>query len=269
MSQRAIIFAFLGILLAAGTAAAQEQPRSPALQIFEKAGGTVEFIGTAHGLDGWIVKDAKGEVTTTVYTTADGALLEGMLFGADGISETSKQLTEYRKRTAGASQAAAPGAAEASSSKSEKLYAETEAASWVAIGDKAAPYLYVFINVTCSHCLEFWRDLEPHVKAGKLQVRLVPYGNVAENRDGGAALLSTENPAEAWAAHVNGDKMALDKSRIKEDSYQKIDANTALVKEWRLKGPPFSLYRRPADGILTAIEGRPENMMLLLAEFIK
>jgi len=261
-------------LLSAMTAFAQEASssapetlRSPVLKQYEAAGGTVDFIGSAHGLDGWVVKDAKGDVKTTVYTTQDGAMVSGMMFSSEGDNETAKQLEAYHQRITG-SQAAAPGA-DKSSSKSEKLYAEVEKAGWVALGNAAAPYIYVFLNVNCDHCQNFWKDLENAVNEGKLQVRIVPYGKNPENRDGGAALLSVEDPQKAWISYVSGDKSALGKEKVKDENYLKIDANTALVDTWQLSGPPFTLYRRPADGVLTAIVGRPDNIMLLLSEFIK
>lgn len=241
--------------------------RSPALKQYEDAGGSVDFIGTAHGLDGWVVKDAKGEVKTTVYTTQDGAMVSGLLFSAEGANETATQLEAYHQRITG-SQAAVPGA-EKSTSKSEKLYAEVEKAAWVSLGNPTAPYLYIFMNVDCDHCQDFWKDLENTVNEGKLQVRLVPYGEKPDNRDGGAALLSVDEPQKVWIAYLSGDKSALGKDKAKDEGYKKLDANTAMVKEWKLGGPPFTLYRRPADGALTAIVGRPDNVMLLLAEFIK
>ena len=161
-----VIPLLLGILLSAASAPAQDSLRSPALKKFEDAGGTVDFIGTAHGLDGWIVKNAQGEVKTTVYTTQDGAMVSGMLFSPDGIDETAKQLEDYHRRITG-SQDAAPGAKDSSSSKSEKLYAEVEKAGWVGLGKSDAPYLYVFMNVNCDHCQDFWKDLETTVKEGK------------------------------------------------------------------------------------------------------
>jgi protein-disulfide isomerase len=257
------------LLAATGLACAQETLRSPALKQFEAAGGSVDFIGSAHGLDGWVVKDDKGVVKTTVYTTQDGAMVAaGMLFSADGATnETTQQLQAYHQRISGA-QTAAPGA-DASSSKSEKLYAQAEKAGWVALGNSSAPYIYMFMNVSCDHCQDFWKELYGAVEGGKLQVRLVPYGKTDINRDGGAALLSSDNPLKSWTDYVSGDKTALGKDKAKDDGYHKIDANTALVADWKLPGPPFTLYRRPADGVLTAVVGRPENAMLLLAEFIK
>jgi hypothetical protein len=252
----------------AGIAIAAESLRSPSLQQFEAAGGTVDFIGSSHGLDGWVLKDPDGKVKQTVYTTQDGALIAGMLFSSEGDNETKTQLEAYHARTAKGAQEAAPGA-DKSSSKAEKLYAEVEKAAWVGLGNPKAPYLYVFMNVTCDHCQAFWKDLESAVKGGSIQVRFVPYGKTDENRDGGAALLSAADPEAAWEAFVGGDKSALGKDKIKDDAYAKIDANTNLINTWKVGGPPFTLYRRPGDGILTAVVGRPENPMLLMAEFIK
>ena len=254
------------LLMTAQVCFAQVVERNPILRNLEAGGSKVEFIGNAYGLDGWIVVNPNGGVQY-VYTTPEGALMTGMLFAPDGTPETIKQIKAYRQRATG-SQAAMPGA-ENSSSKSEKLYAEVEKANWVSIGESDAPYLYVFVNVGCGLCHSFWKDLDAAVASGKLQVRLVPYGAMELNRDGAAALLSVERPDEAWRDYVAGDQWALGKDKIKDGAYSKVDANTVINKNWKLSGPPFTLYRRPASGVVTALVGRPENTMLLLAEFLK
>jgi hypothetical protein len=235
------------------------------LKRFREAGGTIEFLGHAYGTDGWLVTNPKGGVQY-VYTLPDGAMVIGMLFAPDGTMETISQLKAYKERAAG-SQTAAPGA-EKAASKSERLYAEAENASWIRIGDTSAPYLYMFMNVSCDHCQEYWKDLALPVKAGKLQIRMIPFGATDANRDGGAALLSAEHPDAAWEAYIGGDTAVLGKNRVRDGTYFKVDANTALAKTWRL-APPFTLYRRPADGSIQAIVGRPENTMLVEAEFLK
>jgi len=68
---------------------------------------------------------------------------------------------------------------------------------------------------------------------------------------------------------IDGQMKALGKDKIKDGAYSKVDANTVINKNWKLSGPPFTLYRRPASGVVTALVGRPENTMLLLAEFLK
>lgn len=255
-----------GLLFSPHLSFAQKTERHPILQKFETEGAKVEFLGNAYGMDGWVVIHPKGGVQY-VYVTPEGGLLIGMLFAPDGALETMKQVRAYKERAEGV-QTATPGA-DKSSLKSEKLYAEAEKSGWVAIGDKSAPYMYIFINVSCDSCQKFLKELDNAVKAGKLQLRLVPYGAVEINRDGAAALLSAEDPYESWQAYVSGDRAALDKNKIKGDAYAKIDANTDMVRNWKLAGPPFTLYRRPADGIITAVIGQPDNIMLLQAEFLK
>lgn len=255
-----------GLFFATSASFAQKTEQHPVLQKFEAEGGKVDFLGHAYGMEGWIVFNPKGGVHY-VYTTPDGALLKGMLFAPDGTLETAKQIKAYKERTEGVL-ASVPGA-DKSSLKSEKFYAETEQSGWVGLGSTTAPYIYVFINVNCDHCLAFLKEIDSAVTGGKIQVRLVPYGAVEANRDGGAALLSAEHPDIVWPAYLAGDKTVLAKDKIKPEAYLKVDANTKLVKDWKLSGPPFTLYRRPADGVVTAIAGRPENTMLLLSEFLK
>lgn len=255
-----------GLLLTASLSFAQKTERNPLLQKFEDDGGRIEFLGNAYGLAGWLAINAKGDVQY-IYTTPEGALLKGLLFAPDGTLETKKQLKAYKRRAEG-SQAAAPGG-ENPVLKSEKLYAAAEKTNWISIGDGNAPYLYVFVNVNCDHCREFWKDLDGPVKAGKIQVRLIPYGSLEENRNGAAALLSVEHPDDVWPAYAAGDKTVLGKDKIKDGAYLKVEANNAMTKNWKLPGPPFSLYRRPADGAVRVIVGQPENTMLFLSEFLK
>lgn len=261
MLQKLLPFALVAVVLLTSAASfAQPQAKPNALlQKMEADGARIDFLGQAYGLDGWMVTDPKAG-TQYMYTTAEGALVAGMLFAPDGRLETMRQLRAYKEK--------ADAAAEKLPSKAEKFYAAVEKAHWVALGENTAPYLYVFVNVGCAHCLDFWKDIESGVRGGSLQVRLVPYGAQEVNRDGAAALLSAERPDEAWQAYARGDVTALGKDKIKDGFYAKVDENTALARDWKLPAPPFTLYRRPADGIVTAIAGRPENKMLLPAEML-
>ncbi|MCK5556657.1 MAG: hypothetical protein KAI76_10500 [Alphaproteobacteria bacterium] len=257
-----------GILMTALPSFAQKAGNPALLKQFEAAGGKIDFLGTAYGMDSWIITDKKDEKKVQfAYATPEGALILGMMYAPDGTLETRKQLEALKQRTEG-SQAAAPGA-ENSQLKAEKFYAKTEKANWIAIGDSQAPYLYIFINANCGDCHKYWNDLEDSIKEGKLQVRLVPFGEQLGNRNGGAALLSVENSEEAWRSYIDGNTAALSKDKIKDGAYQKIKENNMLAKNWKEGAAPFTLYRRPGDGILTAIVGRPDNTLLLLTEFLK
>lgn len=257
------IFTVMFLICAPGLAQAAAPDKMPAvLKRFQTEGATVEPLGKSHGLEGWIVTNPKGEAHYA-YTTSDGAVLVGMLFAPDGTMETAQQILAYQEKKGLARGEPPP------MPKAEQLYTALEKSGWVALGDKKAPPIYAVINVACDHCKEFWKDIESAVTAGKVQLRLVPYGSVEENRTGGAALLSADDPDKAWRAYMDGDAAALVAEKAAKESYEKLDGNTALTKEWRLPGPPFILYRRPSDSVVTAIAGRPENVALLLSEFTK
>lgn len=252
-------------------AMAQEAPKQPlhqVLQGYQEKGGVVEYMGHSNGLDGWVVINPKGGVQYA-YTNNQGGLVIGMMFDETGNMVTQEQVKAYAARLDG-SQAAAPGADKAGvGSKSEQFYAEMEKRHWVTVGEESAPYMYVMINTTCPHCHEYWEKLQDPIKNGELQVRLVPFGNVKQNRDTGAALLSVDNPAQAWSDFINGDKEALGADKIADGAYDKMDANTQLWADWKLPQAPFTVYRKPDGGDLMVIAGVPENMMRLRSDFLK
>lgn len=250
--------------------APQNELRHPELEKFKNDGGEVEFIGHAYGLDGWLLT-RKDLPPRTAYTTAEGGLVLGQLVNRDGAVETMSQLHALKAKMEG-SQEALPGAEEPKStaSKSERFYALLERrAAWAQAGSNDAPYLYMMMNVNCDHCKEYWKQLEPAVKQGKLQVRLVPFGQAPANRDGGAALLSSADPGAAWSEYIGGKADALAASKIVDGALAAVAANTKLVAEFNVTHTPFTIYRRPDDGKLTVIAGKPANLMLLQAELAK
>jgi hypothetical protein len=248
----------------------QNELRHPELEKFKTDGGEVEFIGHAFGLDGWLLT-RQDLPPRTAYTTAEGGLVLGQLVNRDGEVETMSQLHALKAKMEG-SQEAMPGAEEPKStaSKAERFYAMLERrAAWVQAGKEDAPYLYMMMNVNCDHCQEYWKALQPAVKEGKLQVRLVPFGAQPANRDGGAALLSSSDPGTAWSDYINGNKEALASSKIVDGAIAAIAANSKLLGDFNVPQAPFTIYRRPDDGKLTVIAGKPGNMLLLQAELAR
>jgi len=244
--------------------------RHPEIEKFKKEGGMVEYIGHAFGLDGWLLT-RQDIPPRTAYTTAEGGLVIGSLVNPEGKVETMNQLTALKAKMEG-SQAAQPGAEEPKSgaSKAEHFYATLEKRSaWVQSGPDDAPYLYMLMNVNCDHCKEYWKELEPAVKQGKLQVRFVPFGQAPANREGGAAMMSSSDPGAAWSEYIAGKEGALAKSTIVDGALSAIDSNTALVKQFKVTGTPFTMYRRLDDGKLMVIAGKPSNMMMLRSELAK
>lgn len=235
---------------------------------FEEQGGSVTYIGHAYGLDGWLLTK-EGTSPQTAYTNDQGGLVLGPLVNPEGIVETANQLAAYKAKAEGRSQEALPGADQAKAAPSEKFYAEVEKANWIQVGQDDAPYIYMTMNVTCDHCQKYWKDLQGAIDDGKLQIRLIPFGAVAANREGGAALLSAENPRAAWNAFIAGDKNILAAANAKPGTLEKIDANGQLLNKWKVKDTPFTIYRRLNDGAVTVIAGRPQNALLVMADLIR
>lgn len=257
------ILLFCGLALPATAA----DLRHAELQKFEGQGGTVEFLGHALGLDGWLLINKEG-APSYAYTSKDGGLVVGMLVGPDGNVVTRDQLLAYKARAEGG-QGALPGADKTAISKAEHLYAVVEKSSWVRVGSEDAPYLYMFTNIDCEHCQAFWQDLQGPIKAGKLQVRLVPSGALPVNRDGGAALLSANDPAAAWNAYIEGKTDVLSAKNATKEALAQIDMNTALLKDWNVPVMPFTIYRKTSDGVVTVLMGRPDNMLLVMADLMQ
>lgn len=260
--------AITALVLFTGMPVAAQSIDHPGLKKFIEEGGKVDYLGNLHGLDGWVVSMGEAE-PRTVYTNKQGAMVMGILMSEDGTVETQKQLLNLKNRIEG-SQTAMPGAEKSNGAKVERLYAEIEKANWLKIGAEDAPYIYVIMNVNCDHCQNYWKDLQPQIKAGRVQVRLLPFGKADANRDGGAALLSVADPGAAWLDYIGGKTELLAKDKAVIDKFGDIDANTALVNKWKLQGtPPYTVYRKRSDGKIVAIVGRPKNMMLLQADLLK
>lgn len=281
----------------------------------------VHYLGHSYGLDGWALKGGEdGKTVQYVYTTPEGGLVLGLLFGPEGEIETTSQIrrmlgkmkedklasvtsseknndkldttsNKNAKNTDIDTSQSLKNYREArkkieekyketlknkksvknkkSSKKSEKFYVETEKANWVALGNKNAPYIYIYMNPGCIHCKNYWNDIRNAVDKGNLQVRLIPFGKVDINRHAGAALLSVVDPKAAWDAYVKGNEKALDRSFAKKSAYKKIKKNTELFAKWGLPSSPFTVYHSPESGKIKIISGKPENTLLLLSEFLQ
>lgn len=268
--KRIAVYLFL-VILALGTALPAQAENTPpdVLKRMEDAGAKIDFLGHEYGVDGWRISPKEGNASYA-YTTPEGGVLLGILLDSKGGSVTNRQLKAMKSIREG-SQKALPGAEKSSSAsiRAERLYAEVEKSGWTAAGDITAPYLYLFVNTLCDHCQRLWENLQPSIRSGQLQVRIVPFGRVEENRITGAALLSVDDPAAAWNAYLRGETAALGKDKIKSGMIDKVDANTDLFGTWGMQGPPFTIYRRPADGQIMVVPGVPENIMVVLADLLK
>ncbi len=238
---------------------------------FEKTGGKVIYLGKSYDLDGWLLAKRDGEPHTILYISPAGAMLRGRLFSSSGKDITKTQLEIYKQRNS-RSQGAVPIPENADLEavpKGELFYSETEKANWVRVGVPDAPYVYVFINANCEHCQSLWRTFKGSVDKGMLQLRLIPSGEKEDNRDAGAAMLSVENPGQAWQEYMDGKKGSLDKNLIKGDALERLQANTKLTKKWKLPQIPLTVYRKVTDGTVMVVPGQPSNPMLIMPDLMK
>ena len=261
----------------------------PGLKKFAKdKNAKLHDLGKRHGLQGWAI-EINGRIQIA-YTSPEGGTVFGILISPDGKIESNNQLralegklgdvmagpkeTEKAKEILADTEEnriATEKAAEKEKrgkSKAEQFYADVEKANWFALGKHDAPYIYVLMNPTCIHCLEYWEKVKTTVDAGSLQLRIIPFGRSPDNRVSSAAILSHEDPAEAWKQFTLGNQHVIAEENIVDGAYEKVDSNSTLWINWKLPTPPFTVYRSPNDGKIKVISGKPENFLLLLSEFV-
>jgi len=245
-------------------------------------------LGKRHGLQGWAI-EINGRIQMA-YTSPEGGTVFGILISPDGKIESNNQLRAIRGKLSDVvagpenekkaqellmnteknriATEEAKKKEDRGKSKAEQFYADIEASNWFALGKQDAPYIYVLMNPTCVHCLEYWEKVKPTVDAGSLQVRIIPFGRSPDNRVSSAALLSNADPAEAWKQFTQGNQHVIGADNVVDGAYDKVDINSALWINWKLPTPPFTAYRSPNDGKIKVIAGKPENFLLLLSEFV-
>lgn len=284
------VLSFALLYITTPNMAVAEPTPPPMLQGFVKEKGvTLHDMGMRYGLQGWAI-EMNGRVQYA-YTSPEGGVVFGILFTPEGDPETPNQVRALQ----GKLEDVVPGAEnqkkaddvlsraeenrkanEAATNKNDKgkdraeqFFTDIEKSHWFAMGDNSAPYIYILMNPTCGHCIEYWKQLKPSVDDGNLQVRIIPFGRAEENKISSAALLSNISPAEAWQLFTTGNGHVVTEDKVVEGTYDKVAENTALWINWKLPTPPFTVYRSPADGKVKVISGQPDNILLLLSEFIQ
>jgi hypothetical protein len=248
------------------------------LKQFKQAGADVNYIGRLYGLDGWLItKDTAVEV---VYTTLDGqASVVGLLYGPEGNLVTAGQLEAAKQKglvlpntTAGKPAAEAvsvpPGTqpGETPGSAGERLWADAGASTYITIGAKTAPVLYIFVDPRCHYCQGYWQDLNasPQTMAA-VQLRLIPVGILGpDSVQIAQQVLSAPDMAAAWKAVEKVDYSTLPKT-IAPDAAAKLEANRQLMIKYGFGGTPYSVYRGK-DGKVKIVAGVPTNLAQVIGD---
>lgn len=263
----------------AQTAAKGSMPEIPeALQALADRGAQLRYLGTQHGLDGWIAIYQGQE--QYYYVTGDKkAFVTGLMFGNDGQPITIEQVRELQAQggdvldllaEGGAPPAEPPKTIEsvASSMKTqtpgERMFESVENSNWIRLGQEGAPVIYSFIDPQCPHCHEFITKLrKDYIDKGLIQVRIIPVGFLAGSLEQASFLLAAPNAEELFYKHLDGDKEALPtKSDI---STQAIQKNMALMQAWKFNVTPLTTYRS-GTGEVKIIRGVAKDIQALIAD---
>lgn len=138
--------------------------------------------------------------------------------------------------------------------------------TWVAEGsNRPARQIYVFTDTECPYCHKLWKTMQPMLGAyPDLQVRNVLVAVISDDSQPRAeTILSASNPARAFARHQSlfeGKGLPMTKTDHPALA-QKIEANTAVMMSYNLRGTPAMLYRT-SDGLIHRVSGVPDEAKL-------
>ena len=220
-------------------------------------------LGETHGLRGLYLRN--GPEFQVLYVTPDGrATIAGVMWDATGKNLTRDQVSKIDgaiptvvvdKDGAKSIEAAA---------RSDALLG-VEKATFGLAGDPAAPRLWMIIDPYCSYSVRAFDALRPYVKAGRIQLAVVPisildYEDNGQSTPAAQSLLSqtTEKMVEAWD-HQNFRLAA------SESAPALLEKNNRIAEEIGLRGTPTLVWRK-ADGSAGEIDGIPKDWDALIAE---
>lgn len=265
------ICCIVGLCLPKSLAAASEQqPMPDVLKSLVKQGAQARYLGRHQNVDGWMmIKDGREQY---FYVTRDGqAIISGILYNPSGDVVTKLQLQQLRQKEGGVQppeeQTALP-AQHKTSNKAEVMFSAVESTHWFAMGDKAAPIVYSFIDPQCHHCHDFLNQVRKSklVESGKIQFRLIPVGIV--NKDSlavAAQLLEEKDPVHVLNTilDVPEDKLAeavQEVLPVKNDGdISKIEKNLSVMQAWKMKATPFIVFRDKNNKV-KIINGIPNDL---------
>ncbi len=230
---------------------------SPMIAALRAGGARVVALGERGGLAGYLVEPATGD-SYSVYLTADGHAVAGLLYGPDARLVTGRQIASARgnARADGNAAPASPGAAAntaaedgrptgpektrgLSGTPDQARFQRSANAFGFKIG-KAGPLAVVFADPTCPWSRSAVARLSQPAVAGRLRLRVIPVavlGAKAAHR--ATAIAASADPALAWFDPRP--------QRTGGDGRSAIAANNRIFSSWGVNSVPLILWRN-ADG---------------------
>jgi thiol:disulfide interchange protein DsbG len=235
----------------------------PVDKLMTLASGQVRELGETHGLRGLYLRN--GGEFQVLYATPDGkATIAGVMWDATGKNLTRDQVSKI--------DGAIPtvvvdkdGAKSVEAAAKTDALASVEHATFGLAGDPAAPRLWMIVDPYCSYSVRAFDALRPYVKAGRIQLAVVPisildYEDNGQSTPAAQSLLSqkADQMVEAWD-HQNF------RLAPSESAPTLLEKNNRLAEDIGLRGTPTLVWRK-ADGSAGEIDGIPKNWDALIAE---
>jgi thiol:disulfide interchange protein DsbG len=250
------------------------------LQPLADRGAQLRYLGSEHGMDGWIAIYQGQE--QYYYVTPDGkAFVTGLMFGNDGRPVTVEQVRELQLQSGDVldliAEPQTDGAEKPSDAlkgsvtdnidlktPAERMFTDVENSNWFRLGTDGAPVVYTFIDPQCPHCHRFLTALrKDYIEKGLVQVRVIPVGFQQGSLAQAAFLLASPDPASTLLKHLDGDSSALPaKSDV---STQAIQKNMALMQAWKFNITPLSIYRG-RDGKVKILRGEAKDIKTFVSD---
>jgi thiol:disulfide interchange protein DsbG len=234
----------------------------PVDKLMTLASGQVKELGETHGLRGLYLRN--GGEFQVLYATPDGkATIAGVMWDATGKNLTRDQVSKIDGAIP--TVVVKDGAKSAEAAATTDVLASVEHASFGLTGDPAAPRLWMIVDPYCSYSVRAFDALRPYVKAGRIQLAVVPI-SILDYEDNGQS-----TPAAQSLLSQKADQMvdAWDHQNFRlapsENASALLTKNNRLAEDIGLRGTPTLIWRK-ADGSAAEIDGIPKNWDALIGQ---
>lgn len=235
----------MGWLAVVGSAPVMGEP-GLVMQLRE-GGAVVRALGERGGLEGYFVELAAGDAYS-LYVTADGHAVTGLLYAPDGTLVTGRQLEavgvgksadesagEGGERAALAAAIAREVGAAGGQEDVEERFEAALAAFGFELGAEG-PRAVVFADPGCRWSRSAVARLGQAALGGQLRLKVLPVGVLgAQSAEVAVGIASAAAPALAWF-----ENKALP---MEDEGFGRVEANNALYEGWGEDSVPLIVYR--------------------------
>ncbi|MBW4025697.1 MAG: hypothetical protein HIU92_21735 [Proteobacteria bacterium] len=228
-------------------------------QLQSVAAGNITDVGEAHGLQGYFVRS--GQQFQVFYATPDGSgLIPGVMWDAAGKDVTRKQVAQIP----GAVPTIEVGGASGQPMGDGQTIPLIKKATYGTIGPSTAPKVFMLMDPQCIYSIRAYQELQPYVRAGKLQIAIIPlsvldYEDQGQSTRSALALLSDPPDQIAAAWQAGGETNTPDPAAA-----ARLANNMAIAEAVGLKGTPMFWWQK-ADGSTAHLDGVPTDAASFVA----